>query len=148
MCTNIFILLNTLSHELVRDGLQQLGLVFLGADEVSLTWRSGLRRREWQEIRIKNYNLLEFHIHPTVKTFYYRINNLDWKSPVALNQQIPGASGPPRCPSPWLPAFCARSLWRAAGNCPCSLSALRARCARWSFWPESCLWKPKREKTD
>lgn len=42
MCTNIFILGSTLCHELVGDGLQQLWLVFLGADEVSLTGRSRL----------------------------------------------------------------------------------------------------------
>lgn len=34
--------MSTLCHELVGDGLQQLWLVFLGADEVSVTGRSGL----------------------------------------------------------------------------------------------------------
>merc|ERR1711874_406746 len=42
MCTNIFILLSTLCHELIGDGLQQLWLIFLGADKVSLTGRSRL----------------------------------------------------------------------------------------------------------
>lgn len=47
MCTNIFILVSTLCHELIGDGLQQLWLVFLGADKVSLAggsrlWREGI----------------------------------------------------------------------------------------------------------
>lgn len=45
VCTNIFILLSSLCHELVGDGLQQLGLIFLGADKVSLTRTSRLKRQ-------------------------------------------------------------------------------------------------------
>lgn len=53
MCTNIFILLSSLCHELVGDGLQQLGLVLLGADKVGLTWRSRLQRFK-REIKVIN----------------------------------------------------------------------------------------------
>lgn len=42
MSTNIFIVSRALCHELVGDWLQQLRLVFLGADEVTSAGRSRL----------------------------------------------------------------------------------------------------------
>lgn len=46
VCTNVFLLLSSLCHELVGDGLKQLWHVLLGADEVSITGRSRLYRQE------------------------------------------------------------------------------------------------------
>lgn len=46
MYKDFFIRVSTLCHELIGDGLQQLRLVVLGADKVSITRRSGLQRRE------------------------------------------------------------------------------------------------------
>lgn len=54
VCTNIFILSGSLCHELVGDGLQQLWLVLLGADEVSAAGRSRLRRQKWGDVRWSN----------------------------------------------------------------------------------------------
>lgn len=54
MCTNIFILSGSLCHELIGDGLQQLWLVLLGADEVSVAGRSRLQRQRWGDFRWSN----------------------------------------------------------------------------------------------
>lgn len=46
LCTNILILSATLCHELIGYGLQQLRLILLGADKMSLSGRSRLQRTE------------------------------------------------------------------------------------------------------
>lgn len=46
VCIKVFIWSADLCHELVGDGLQELGLVVLGADEVGWTRGSGLCRRK------------------------------------------------------------------------------------------------------